>query len=138
MKYNCSLATFGPCFCGSIPFQLSLSTCVQQNCTFDNQVRELTTSFPISITKLTTQGAADVGNELCAGTPKPSRSAEIQRDTIILAAVTYPIVALRCYQRWSIAHQTWWDDIAALVATVSGQRDPSNRPEKSLTTLANI
>ncbi|RFU32958.1 hypothetical protein B7463_g3387, partial [Scytalidium lignicola] len=62
--------------------------------------------------------AAGVGNELCVGIPKPSRSNVVRRDAIILSAVTYPIVALRFYQRWSVAHHVWWDDCAALIATI--------------------
>ncbi|KAH8810940.1 integral membrane protein [Xylogone sp. PMI_703] len=99
--FNCSLSSLAPCFCGSVPLQSDLSTCLQQSCSFDDQTR-----------------AAEVGDELCAGMPKPSRANVVRRDTIILAAVTYPIVIIRFFQRWSVAHQFWWDDGAAAIATI--------------------
>lgn len=62
--------------------------------------------------------AANVENGLCASTPKESRSSEVRRDAIILSAVTYPIVVLRCYSRWYVTHRLWWDDWAAVIATL--------------------
>lgn len=32
--------------------------------------------------------------------------------------MTYPIVALRCFARWNVTSQIWYDDWAALVATL--------------------
>lgn len=61
--------------------------------------------------------AVDVESVLCASYPKESRSSEVRRDAIILSAVTYPIVALRCFARWNVTRQIWYDDWAALVAT---------------------
>jgi hypothetical protein len=41
--YNCSLDTFDTCLCPNIPMQSNLSTCVQQSCEFQDQVRKCLT-----------------------------------------------------------------------------------------------
>lgn len=56
---------------------------------------------------------------MCTGIPVPSRNKEILNTVAILAAITYPIVALRYYQRWTIAQQGWLDDWIALITCVS-------------------
>jgi hypothetical protein len=70
---------------------------------------------------LTGPGTVSVVTELCASYPKESRSAEVRRVAIILSALTLPIVALRCFSRWAITRQIWYDDWAVLVATVGRQ-----------------
>jgi hypothetical protein len=53
------------------------------------------------------------------GVPYPSRSGEIIRDITIMAAVTFPIAALRFVSRSMVSNKMGWDDWAVGVATVS-------------------
>jgi hypothetical protein len=53
------------------------------------------------------------------GVPYPSRSSEIIRDITIIAAATFPIVALRFVSRGMVSNKIEWDDCAVVVAAVS-------------------
>ena len=57
--------------------------------------------------------------EICLGVPQPSRSAEIIRDVIIIAAITFPVICLRFVSRSLVATKLWWDDWAVGFAAVS-------------------
>jgi hypothetical protein len=57
--------------------------------------------------------------EICVGVPKPSRSEEVIRDVIIIAAVTFPTVLLRFLSRSLVSSKIWWDDYAVGLAAVS-------------------
>lgn len=62
-------------------------------------------------------------NDICIGVPQPSRSAEIIRDIIIIAAVTFPIIILRFISRSLVSSRLWWDDWAIALAAVSGSSE---------------
>lgn len=55
---------------------------------------------------------------ICNGIPQPSRSAEVIRDVIIIASVTFPMIALRFFSRRLVSNKLWLDDWAIVVATV--------------------
>jgi len=64
--------------------------------------------------------AADIlQNGICAGVPQPSRSAEIVRDSVIIAAVTFPIIILRIISRVWVTQEVWWDDWMIMIAAAS-------------------
>jgi len=64
--------------------------------------------------------AADIlQNQICAGVPQPSRSAEIVRDSIIIAAFTFPIIVLRIVSRVWVTQRMWWDDWMVVLAAAS-------------------
>ncbi|KAF6833674.1 hypothetical protein CPLU01_05395 [Colletotrichum plurivorum] len=96
-----SVATVADCMCTSIDLQSDLSTCVQLNCHFEDQIR-----------------AAQLESGLCAAYPKESRSQEVKNIAIIFSVITFPIVALRCISRWKITNRLWWDDWTAVFATI--------------------
>ncbi|RFU24776.1 hypothetical protein B7463_g11559, partial [Scytalidium lignicola] len=56
--------------------------------------------------------------DICAGYPIASRSAELIRDIIIIAAVTFPVVALRFLARRMVVSKLWWDDFAVALAAL--------------------
>lgn len=58
-------------------------------------------------------------NEICNGISHPSRGAEIIRDVIIIASVTFPIIALRFFSRSLVSNKLWLDDWAIVAAAVS-------------------
>jgi hypothetical protein len=58
-------------------------------------------------------------NEVCNGVPQPWQGDRAIRASIIVSAITFPIIALRFISRIYITHRVWWDDWAILVATVS-------------------
>nr|XP_036578530.1 uncharacterized protein CTRU02_11450 [Colletotrichum truncatum]KAF6785825.1 integral membrane protein [Colletotrichum truncatum] len=101
---NCSLAsvtTVAECLCPNIKLQSDLSTCVQLNCPFEDQIT-----------------AVELEASLCADYPKESRSQEVKNIAIALSAITFPVVALRCISRWMITKRLWWDDWTAVFATL--------------------
>lgn len=57
-------------------------------------------------------------NGICNGIPQTSRSAEIIRDVIIIASITFPIIGLRFFSRSLVSNRLWLDDWAIVVATV--------------------
>ncbi|GKT42882.1 satratoxin biosynthesis SC1 cluster protein 4 [Colletotrichum spaethianum] len=61
---------------------------------------------------------AQLETSLCAAYPKESRSKEVKTIAIALSAITFPAVALRCFSRWKTTHRLWWDDWAAVFATI--------------------
>ena len=67
---------------------------------------------------MTCVDATNLQASTCEGVPQPSRSDEIIRTMIALSAITFPILGLRCFSRWSIARQLWWDDWMAILAGV--------------------
>lgn len=58
-------------------------------------------------------------SEVCKGFPVPSRSAELIRTVIIIAAVAFPAVGLRFVARYMVVSSWWWDDWSILLAAVS-------------------
>ncbi|KFY31102.1 hypothetical protein V493_01387 [Pseudogymnoascus sp. VKM F-4281 (FW-2241)] len=55
---------------------------------------------------------------ICNGIPQPSRSAEVIRDVIIIASVTFPMIALRFFSRRLVSNKLWLDDWAIVVAAI--------------------
>lgn len=55
---------------------------------------------------------------ICNGVPIESRSEEIVRNSIIIAAVTFPTIGLRFISRMMVARKLWWDDWVILGAGV--------------------
>lgn len=56
--------------------------------------------------------------KLCAGLKIDDRSRDVKIPGIVFAAVTIPIVLLRCYSRHNIAGRLWWDDWMICIAAV--------------------
>jgi hypothetical protein len=67
---------------------------------------------------LTCAVASNLQAIICKGVPQPSRSNEIIHTIVILSVFTFPILCLRCFSRWSITRQLWWDDWMAVLAGV--------------------
>ncbi|RFU25092.1 hypothetical protein B7463_g11247, partial [Scytalidium lignicola] len=101
-KYNCSSSS---CICTSAAFQKDLLLCVDNTCSAADQL-------------LAAGLGSTIGSTMCAGVQIPSRGREMRNDVVILAAVTYPIITLRYYQRLTIARQAWLDDWMALATTI--------------------
>jgi hypothetical protein len=55
---------------------------------------------------------------ICEGVPQPSRSSEMVRIYIILAAITFPIFALRIFTRYKYS-KICWDDWVLMFSAVS-------------------
>lgn len=55
---------------------------------------------------------------MCKGVPQQSRSGEVIRVSIIVAAFGFPMVILRLISRY-ISTNIWWDDWAVIAAGVS-------------------
>lgn len=55
---------------------------------------------------------------MCKGVPQPSRSGEVKRVAIIVAAFGFPMVILRLVSRY-ISSKLWWDDWVIVAAAVS-------------------
>jgi hypothetical protein len=58
-------------------------------------------------------------NDVCKGVPQPSRSKEIIRDIIIMAAATFPVVILRFVSRRMVSNKIGLDDWAVAIGAVS-------------------
>jgi len=56
--------------------------------------------------------------ELCYGEPEPSRKSSIMAVTIILACLVIVFISLRCWSRYTISKEFWWDDWILLLATM--------------------
>ncbi|KAH7249541.1 hypothetical protein B0J15DRAFT_58510 [Fusarium solani] len=98
---NCTLTAISECMCTNITVQAELSECVQLSCPFKDQAV-----------------ASTLSNQICVGYPIESRAQQIKAAAIACAAVTFPIVILRCVARLMVTKRLWWDDWTALVATV--------------------
>ncbi|KFX97086.1 hypothetical protein V490_02961 [Pseudogymnoascus sp. VKM F-3557] len=109
---KCSLATLGAakcelfdvrnCLCSNEALQLELSVCVVETCEVEDQ----------AVATIVLQ------NEICNGISQPSRAAEIIRDVIIMASVTFPIIALRFVSRSLVSNKLWLDDWAIVAAAI--------------------
>lgn len=58
---------------------------------------------------------------ICTGIPQPSRSAEIIRDIVIIAAITFPIILLRFISRNLVSSKLGWDDWVIGIAAVGNE-----------------
>ncbi|WAO89006.1 CFEM domain-containing protein [Fusarium falciforme] len=97
---NCTLTAISECMCTNITVQAELSECVQLSCPFKDQAV-----------------ASTLSNQICVGYPIESRAQQVKAAAIACAAVTFPIVILRCVARLMVTKRLWWDDWTALVAT---------------------
>lgn len=119
-KVDCHIGDIRNCLCTSVPLQKNLSTCVQSSCNHTEKLGPYSLSL-----KCLLNSAHDILDsttalsEICAGVPFESGSEIFIMNTIILAAVTYPILALRCGFRYKLTGKIWMDDIIAIVAGVS-------------------
>ncbi|ELR04908.1 hypothetical protein VC83_02790 [Pseudogymnoascus destructans] len=91
---NCPFTDLANCLCTNTTLQSTFALCVAGSCGLADQAK--------SSTLMQTQ--------ICNGTPKESRSAEVIRDVIIISAFTFVIIGLRFYSRALVASQLWWDD----------------------------
>ncbi|PMD24451.1 hypothetical protein NA56DRAFT_740853, partial [Hyaloscypha hepaticicola] len=89
------------CLCTNNTLLYDLALCVLENCNFTEQI----------------VAAETLQNDLCAGAPQESRSAEILRDGIIIPAFTFPFIILRLISRIWVTKKVWWDDWASLRLT---------------------
>ncbi|KAH6971483.1 hypothetical protein BKA56DRAFT_557341 [Ilyonectria sp. MPI-CAGE-AT-0026] len=97
----CNLTAVPECLCPNTRLQADVSDCVRLSCAFNDQ---------ITVSALT--------NKLCTGYPIESRSDRLVITSIACAAITFPIVVLRCIARLKVTSRLWWDDWTALIATV--------------------
>jgi hypothetical protein len=65
-----------------------------------------------------TTALAVANNQLCAGFPAQSRGSEAIIAGITFTSITLPLILLRCWSRYSIAKELWWDDWTILVSGV--------------------
>jgi hypothetical protein len=56
--------------------------------------------------------------DLCYDEPRPSRRANIYAVTIILTFFTILMVVLRCWSRYTVSKQFWWDDWFVIFSTI--------------------
>lgn len=104
--------------CQNATLQLTISTCVQGACSFNDQASKLLQStlsnYPLTITEL---GA--VNSQLCAGVPQDLSRA---RALTIVAAVVGPLgiiaILMRTYARWAITKKMGSDDWTMLAAGI--------------------
>ncbi|KAK1919229.1 hypothetical protein P3342_008953 [Pyrenophora teres f. teres] len=71
------------CACTNVSLQRRLSTCVQKNCRFDDQVKFSQSS-----------------NAICKAYPKASRVNELKVTAIVTITLSIPFLFLRLYSRW--------------------------------------
>ncbi|EFQ33611.1 uncharacterized protein GLRG_08540 [Colletotrichum graminicola M1.001] len=64
------------------------------------------------------EGAAKLETNLCAAYPEDSRSQEVMMIAVVLSALTFPMVGLRCFSEWKTTGRLWWDDWTAVVAAI--------------------
>ncbi|KAK1990411.1 hypothetical protein LX36DRAFT_686034 [Colletotrichum falcatum] len=98
---GCSLAALAGCLCPNTTLRAYLSQCVQESCSYEDQVASL-----------------EASQDLCQGYPIPQRQDEIRITGIVLPIVSVVIVALRYVSRSVVAKRLWWDDWTALMAAV--------------------
>lgn len=79
-----------------------VSNCVLANCTYEELVQIETLQY-----------------ELCHDEPRPSRRGNLVAVTVVLTVITTLMVALRCWSRYTISKQFWWDDWFILFSLVS-------------------
>ncbi|KAK2033733.1 hypothetical protein LX32DRAFT_702450 [Colletotrichum zoysiae] len=99
---GCSLAGLADCLCPNTTLRAYLSQCVQESCSYEDQVASL-----------------EASQDLCHGYPIPDRQDEIRITGMVLPIVSALVVALRYVSRITVAKRLWWDDWTALMATMS-------------------
>ncbi|KAI9150545.1 Satratoxin biosynthesis SC9 cluster protein [Paramyrothecium foliicola] len=98
---NCTFDDLPECFCPNTALMANISDCIQESSPFADQVK-----------------VADAATELCAGYPIETRSSEVIVAAISCAAITFPIMILRCIARLYVGKRLWWDDWMAIIATL--------------------
>jgi len=111
--------TLSNALCSNITLLSELSVCIQQNCTWPDQIgRSLSIMNFLSsaLTKLAATKATQ--DKLCADFPEESRSTSLIILAVIFSGVAFPIVGLKLWTRWTVSHGLWADDYLVLVASV--------------------
>ncbi|KAF4780314.1 hypothetical protein HER10_EVM0010985 [Colletotrichum scovillei] len=98
---RCQLNGIAKCACTNDEIQLRVSTCVQLSCDFPDQVE-----------------ASRKSQILCYEYPNNNQKGNAPLYAIALPSITSVIVLLRCFARWIVARQLWWDDYVTLLALV--------------------
>ncbi|OBT94023.2 hypothetical protein VE01_07074 [Pseudogymnoascus verrucosus] len=96
---ECHFDDIQSCFCRNTTLRGQLAACIQTSC---NRTEQYTA---ISVSQ----------NLVCKTVPQPSRSAELIRVVTILSAISFPVIILRIYSRFTVAY-IWWDDWAIVAA----------------------
>ncbi|KAE9382122.1 hypothetical protein N431DRAFT_317320, partial [Stipitochalara longipes BDJ] len=96
-----NLTALSSCLCLNIQAESKIARCVVTNCNYTELVKVEKAQY-----------------ELCYGEPEPSRRSSILAVTIILACLVIIFVGLRCWSRYTISKEFWWDDWILLLATV--------------------
>lgn len=122
---KCELLDVRNCFCADEALQLAVSVCVVETCTVKDQSGIYPQPFTSSslfldygLKLIYVAATIILQTEICNGIEHPSRSAEIIRDVIIIASITFPIIALRFISRSLVSNRLWLDDWAVVVAAV--------------------
>jgi hypothetical protein len=102
-ELSCSFTNFtqsASCLCTNADAERKISNCVLANCTYAElvQVEKLQYS-------------------LCYNEPKDSRRANLLAVTVILTILTLFMVVTRCWSRYSVSKEFWWDDWFILFST---------------------
>ncbi|RFU33030.1 hypothetical protein B7463_g3308, partial [Scytalidium lignicola] len=97
-----NLPVLANCLCTNQTIQRELAVCALSSCNTTEQA--VSTSI--------------LQKEVCVGFPIQSRSAELIRDVIIIAAITFPAVVLRFLARRLVVSKLWWDDWAIALAAL--------------------
>lgn len=94
------LSALSSCLCLNIEAESNIANCIVTKCNYTELVK-----------------VEKVQYELCYAEPEPSRRGNILAVTITLACAAIIFVGLRCWSRYSISRQFWWDDWLLLVST---------------------
>jgi hypothetical protein len=93
--------TLSTALCSNTTRLSNVSVCVQKLCDWPGQVN-----------------TSRIESVLCAGFPRESRSDGLIILAAVLSGVTFPVVGLKLYTRWTTGHRLWADDYTSLAATV--------------------
>jgi len=93
--------TLSKALCTNVTRLSEVSICVQKSCDWPDQAK-----------------TEKVQNSLCAGFPIESRSTGLVILAAVMASVTFPIVGLKLYTRWTSTGHLWADDYTIIAASV--------------------
>ena len=117
---NCALTDLRNCMCTNDTLQYEIGACVLKNCNVTEQISMEADTFLCVKAKVNILVSSTLTqNEVCNGVPQPWQGDRAIRASIIVSAITFPIITLRFISRIYITRRVWWDDWAILVTTVS-------------------
>ncbi|PMD24487.1 hypothetical protein NA56DRAFT_566706, partial [Hyaloscypha hepaticicola] len=93
--------TLSTALCSNTTRLSNISICVQKSCDWPDQVN-----------------TSHVESTLCTGFPRESRRNGLMILVIVLSGVTFPVVGLKLFTRWTTGHRLWADDYTSLAATI--------------------